>query len=304
MTSHLCLADLETVRRTFDQNFKTIEDESIQSISKLNDLYRLNLSKLKNKFQAVGNLQKYRTVEVAIEAFEKDPMGAVKSSTFLEDLDQLNAIYVRENNSIKKEKGTKTLNLINHYQRVLLNEKIALVKSGKIDAATEVEAEEKRVLELSKEYLPSVTSPDSKLSQPTSSQIKDNPPADATKFETSSYKVFMAQISWHEAKKRCEQMGGALACLETKKEKDWAARFAKGRVIWLGGGDYAKEGQAMWLNGRRVVVNFDKKTNASHKDHLHFAFDGKILFRAGNGYNPTAKFKHVKGFLCEWTRFR
>jgi hypothetical protein len=292
------------VRRTFDQNFKTIEDESIQNISKLNSLYRLNISKLKNKFQTAGNLQKYRTVEVAIEAFEKDPMGAVKTSTFMGDLDKLNAIYVKENNSIKKEKGTTILNLINHYQRVLLSEKIALVKSGKIDAATEVEAEEKRVLEISKEYLPSVTSLDSKLSQPTSSQIKDNPPANATMFETSSYKVFMAQISWQEAKKRCEKMGGTLACLETKKEKDWAARFAKGRVIWLGGGDYEKEGQAMWLNGRRVVVNFDKKGNAPHRDHLHFAFDGLILFRAESGYSPTAKFKHVKGFLCEWTKFR
>ena len=56
------------------------------------------------------------------------------------------------------------------------------------------------------------------------------------------YKVFKEKVTWHEAKKRCEDMGGYLATMTTKGENKFVAKLTGNDQTWLGATDEKKEG--------------------------------------------------------------
>lgn len=127
-------------------------------------------------------------------------------------------------------------------------------------------------------------------------------PADAVKFGGHFYKVFEGGGSWHEKKKRCEQMGGYLACIETEAEQQFIAKLADGRYLSLGATDEDKEDQWRWINGspwKYTCWMTGQPNNYGGSEHYLATYDGGDwvdVAAEGDGFwMPT-------GFICEWDR--
>ncbi len=127
-------------------------------------------------------------------------------------------------------------------------------------------------------------------------------PADAVAFGGHRYKVFEHDGTWHEAKARCEAMGGHLACIESESEQRFVADLAEGRYLSLGATDADAEDHWVWVNGSPFVFTcwLDGQPNNYGGDENYLAtYDGGDwvdVAAEGHGFwMPT-------GFLCEWER--
>jgi hypothetical protein len=127
-------------------------------------------------------------------------------------------------------------------------------------------------------------------------------PADAVSFNGHWYKVVEEDTSWHEAKKRCEAVGGYLACIETKAEQEFVAKLANGRYLSLGATDEGHEDTWTWVNGAKFGYCCwmgGQPNNSGGDEHYLATYDGGDWVDVaddGDGFwMPT-------GYLCEWER--
>jgi hypothetical protein len=76
------------------------------------------------------------------------------------------------------------------------------------------------------------------------------------------YKLVREECTWTDAKKKCEEMGGHLAYIESRDEQkvisDWLkayfelnkATLPDGPTVWIGAEEKGAEGKWQWLNGQ------------------------------------------------------
>ena len=75
---------------------------------------------------------------------------------------------------------------------------------------------------------------------------------DAATLEGRCFKVFETKCTWHEAREKCEAMGGHLAIVTGEKENRLLVALMQAAKVdgaWLGGTDEAAEGQWTWVDG-------------------------------------------------------
>lgn len=125
------------------------------------------------------------------------------------------------------------------------------------------------------------------------------------------------RISWTQAKKLCEDMGGYLACLETDDEQTALAAFKnkeaatkygkKSLVLWVGG-FRAKEGEKFkWINNDTEITD-DRFLHSpgtpviipSQHDYTTYAIADRLVGRIESGQLSNANTEWVQGFICEW----
>jgi len=126
---------------------------------------------------------------------------------------------------------------------------------------------------------------------PPSPATKIPRPPDVMPFNTHLYRVSIAEVTWDEAKRLCEEAGGRLVCLETRLENDYVVKLAKGRVIWLGATFDARR-RWSWISGPDMFFIFwgDGEPNTSD-----------TVLRPQMGTNGSWKTSVQRtGFVCEW----
>jgi hypothetical protein len=148
--------------------------------------------------------------------------------------------------------------------------------------------------------------------RPLTQFAKVGPPADARTFNGHSYKFFPEQLSWKEAKARCESMGGRLAMVESPEENAFVAGLvsAAGKVdAWIGATDEGSEGQWRWVDGHLMTwTNWfkDQKqpNNKGGVEHFGLMSNQKLANGKTIGWQwsdqPNESTQHQPGFVCEW----
>jgi hypothetical protein len=126
--------------------------------------------------------------------------------------------------------------------------------------------------------------------------------AEAQFFQGHWYQAFGRKVSWHEARRICEEMGGYLACIESDAEQRFVADLAGGRYLYLGATDEYREGSWEWINGEPVTYSCwmdGQPNNYGGNEHYLATYDEGMwvdVADEGEGFwMPT-------GFLCEWDR--
>jgi len=137
--------------------------------------------------------------------------------------------------------------------------------------------------------------------------------AHAVKWKGHWYAVLKEKCDWETAKKRCEELGGHLAFMETEVENNYIRgivgnSFADKDLnldedqLWLGGTDEKKEGEWVWLNGSQIQAPFwyqaTKEPNNLNGNEHYLSI---ILFAPAGTDNwndslPTKNYYPV----CEW----
>ncbi|HEV7279906.1 MAG TPA: C-type lectin domain-containing protein [Pirellulaceae bacterium] len=78
--------------------------------------------------------------------------------------------------------------------------------------------------------------------------VKPAPP-DAQMHEGHGYLFLQPNLTFHAARKRCEELGGHLVTIESPSEADFLVKTWGDRNFWIGAGDFAEEGNYRWING-------------------------------------------------------
>lgn len=129
-------------------------------------------------------------------------------------------------------------------------------------------------------------------------QLRQKTAPDAVKIDAHYYKVFPGKVSWRDAKRACEAMGGYLACLEQPAEQRQIAQLkGQGRVVWVGG-RRSEQGQFTWVNGRPLDAGRVKVDDPTF-GFVGFTVGADLNVRPESG---TADFavRDIQGFICEW----
>ena len=119
-------------------------------------------------------------------------------------------------------------------------------------------------------------------------------PKNVVKFGGHEYALIEDKVTWHVAKRLCEEMGGHLAVIETAAENDSLLAFCKASKTepWIGATDEVKEGLWTWVDGSAVSI-------ALHQDNAN-GIQHYLLYHAGLGTwdDGDGGSRHL--FVCEW----
>jgi hypothetical protein len=140
---------------------------------------------------------------------------------------------------------------------------------------------------------------------PNSRRADSRHPADAREFQGKYYKLFPQQLSWHEASRRCQQMGGRLAVVTNETQNRFLARLVSENGLaaaWLGATDEQIEGRWVWVDGSPMrYSNWDpvgrqpnNKQGLEHYLVLWVSHDGKWSDQ------PTNSIEISPSFICQW----
>ncbi|MES2792493.1 MAG: C-type lectin domain-containing protein [Planctomycetota bacterium] len=118
-------------------------------------------------------------------------------------------------------------------------------------------------------------------------------PKNTVKLGGHEYALIDEKVVWHVAKKRCEEMGGHLATLETAAESTALLEFLKRSQVtaWIGATDEEEEGVWKWVNGNNVQLEFHHE-NGHDSEHY-------MVFWAGYGaWDDNGALRN--SYVCEW----
>ncbi len=125
-------------------------------------------------------------------------------------------------------------------------------------------------------------------------------PKDAQRFGNHTYAVIPDRVTWHVAKRRCEELGGHLVCMETPQEERFVRNLmddTTGESVWIGATDEETEGTWLWVNGKPITTVRvpDSLLDAENKyaEH-HIAYN-----KTGRAYNDWFAGGRI-WFVCEW----
>ena len=134
-------------------------------------------------------------------------------------------------------------------------------------------------------------------------------PPDSTLFEGDRYKVFHELLSWHEARDKCEEMGGHLAIVKGENENRFLTSLVASAGLdaaWLGATDERAEGRWVWVDGTELrYENWDASrvqpnNRAPWGEAEHYMLS--LVSRKGAWWDlpDHAEKQFHPGFVCEW----
>ena len=117
------------------------------------------------------------------------------------------------------------------------------------------------------------------------------------------YQFFEEQLTWKEAKQKCEELGGHLLTITSKEEQDFILSSSKHNAnikYWLGATDEETEGDWKWITGESFdYVNWNDN-QPDNKDGLEdYLVLNEELWNFGWNDAPNEN-DSLTGYICEW----
>ena len=206
--------------------------------------------------------------------------GSLEGDKFLEKADEkFEQSATRAQESYAKSMGDAYQTRLKTYRTILA----AATKGGDFERATaikerieELEAEEQEVAQLA----------------PAKKKLKARP-KNLVKFGGHEYALIEDPVPWQIAKERCEEMGGHLACGETRAEFEFLTGICKAsrECVWLGATDEREEGKWLWITGKPMDTAglvLDNDVGNAH----YFAYHTQLGFQDSVGWRWF--------YICEW----
>lgn len=171
--------------------------------------------------------------------------------------------------------------------------KIEFTKSGNLEAALAVDAELKTLAESSSSVATSAT---------TTAVDKSSIPKEAHRGRYGFYLGVNTgrEITWEDAKKQCDELGGRLVCLTDAKKLAEVIEYrnkAKVGRFWAGAFRLTRDGPFVWTDGTEF------KPIGVPGDHTN-GNPGGLQIDVGTGWHlqPHGNTAQTTSFICEWPR--
>jgi len=145
--SHAWAADLKTCVDAYQKSVDEIRRSSQTGFEEIQQIYGKALETQKASFQSQGDLKKTRALLAESERFQKVKiLPPAPDENEIQEIKSLQAGYVKRYSTLEQEMVQKLLGRTFQYEKDLTRLLKELTKAGKLDAATEVEAEHVKAL--------------------------------------------------------------------------------------------------------------------------------------------------------------
>ena len=337
---------LRTYRDTYETELDRIEKDSAETAAALPVNYRSSLGKLEERLQRDADLDGLLVVRKEVDRFKKEEN--VPEEAFVDApaaLRELQESYRAAQWRVELDKARRAGALTDKYIAALQRMQDDLTRSGQIESAVTVKAAAEAAraepaytaaqFVLAEHAAKAAQAPEEAATAekaPVVSSLSGLPrhPDDSERFSSHWYKAFVEDVSWHEAKARCEEMGGYLACVTTRMESRFITGLGAGQTLWLGGTDEAREGTWTWVSGEPFVTDewalnqpnaagdaedylctrtfdFSKALHKLAKAGIPRSFGAKEFPLQWHDARQDKPWRNmwptdVRGFICEWER--
>jgi len=132
----------------------------------------------------------------------------------------------------------------------------------------------------------------------------------AVKWNGHWYAVFTDEVSWGEAKMKCEEKGGQLVIIGSEEENEFLFNLASdsnpnARYAWIGVSDRVKKGELKWVDGSLVKDGFSKWTRDDIVQYTQRWDYGTLILRGEHPSQTDKKWDLGDGtqewiYICEW----
>lgn len=234
------------------------------------------LQSLQKELTKRNRLEEALLVRKEIESLKKESPRKDAQGAPPEKLRTLNARY---NQDLARMEAAKD----KLYYEALKKLQLAYAKQDKLDHALAVRAE---------------------VEKTQSQYIGPKPPKEAVSFRGHHYLLIEEKVTWDEAKKRCEELGGHLVTIKDKGEQEFVFRLLQSnknqKDCWIGLSDHEKEGSWKWVTGE--IVNFTNWASGEPNngdDQEHWA---GLSLKTKGAWNDANQKEYKLSFICEWDR--
>jgi Lectin C-type domain/Domain of Unknown Function (DUF1080) len=154
----------------------------------------------------------------------------------------------------------------------------------------------------------------SKASKRVARRVGLRSPADAKEFHGKFYKLFPKKLSWHEARLKCQALGGHLAVVKSEEENRFLMSLMKTHgvtVVWLGATDERVERTWVWVDGEPLRYsnwNPGQPNNKQGQEHFVVMIAGSSVaisrgVQDGKWHDqPNDSVQWAPGFICQWDK--
>jgi len=127
--------------------------------------------------------------------------------------------------------------------------------------------------------------------------LKEHPEG-AARFDDHWYKIYLGCVKWSFAYEKCKEMGGYLACVNTREENTFIMSLYPQGHLWLGGirGDDGWR----WINGENMTFS-----NWSYNEPNNNATNSAFFLKNdehGRWFDVGSGDTNIQGFACEWDK--
>lgn len=263
--------------------------------------YGKALESIKAAYKQKGDIDSYSIVDAESKSFAVTKVVSVDSPSL--QYAEAVGFYRKQIQDNKASYEAKKVALLKQYVAALQAQIKDLMASGKMGEATAVADSKKTAefelaeIEVRQSVRSGASMSDSNV--PSKSLVNRKPiPEEAKVFGGHHYLVVVKTVTWHEAKKQCEDMGGHLVIITSKAENSFVSRLADFQTTFIGCTDENKEGDWRWVDGTRVTwKNWAKgePSNAGGKEHYGELYDTDGVWNDLQKNNPD-----IIGYVCEW----
>lgn len=130
--------------------------------------------------------------------------------------------------------------------------------------------------------------------------------AGAKSLDGRYFKVFSQVLSWHDAKRKCEEMGGHLAIVTSERENRFLLALVQSENVeqaWLGATDEQQEGRWTWIDGSiNDYSNWHRWGPKDREPNNCCGGEHYLVIRPslGGRWCDVAAEDSRSGFICEW----
>ena len=130
--------------------------------------------------------------------------------------------------------------------------------------------------------------------------VKAKAPESAKVYEGNRYQIYLEDVTWSEAKARCESMGGHLATITSAKEQAFVEKINKDdKSLWIGAYRTSNNEWA-WVTGEKWKYTNWKDGEPNNSSNVVSNENSVAVWpKEWNDLNDKNKYEQ-DGFICEW----
>ena len=102
-----------------------------------------------------------------------------------------------------------------------------------------------------------------------------------TQYGSHCYRFYQEQLTWSDAKARCEREGGDLTSIHSAEENQFLATISQNAYTWIGGNDLDTEGTFVWSDGSAwdfTQWEAGEPNNSGDQDCALTGFQGRAVW--------------------------
>ena len=323
--------NLEALKSSYATQTANIDDDAHAALARLNASYGRSLDKAIAALRKKGDPEQVITAVAEKNRFAKEKTVPNPPDTKLPKM--VHAVQSKYHDAVanaETKKNRRRAALMEKYVVALDRLMRQHTSAGKMDLAMEVKKEKEHAEFVQADMATSLTKAREQSKLADHRRLRAQLPEDAVEWNGHHYKAYSKKPSrhvqrlsgsrsgvkrmrglpnkraWHDAKIKCEEMGGHLVVITSAAENTFLVSLVASRGRWwLGATDEKEDTKWVWVDGTPMSyshwfrANRKKGWNARPRTGNTYNYLQMAFGRSGT-WDSVAQIASETGYICEW----